>query len=54
MRAVVEGDVSRIVLWIQVLTGTELDQDGLFRDLDAATWQQRRQELTERGGPPVP
>jgi WD40 repeat protein len=50
----VEGNVNRIVLWIQVLTGTELDADGLFRDLDAATWQQRRRQLADLGGPPVP
>lgn len=54
MPAIVEGDVSRIVLWIQVLTGTEVDQDGLFRDLDAATWQQRRRQLLEMGGTQVP
>jgi WD40 repeat protein len=49
----VSGEVDRIVLWIQVLTGMELDPDGLFRALDAATWQQRRQRLTERSGPPL-
>src|SRR5262249_10769358 len=53
MPAAVEGDVSRVVLWIQVLTGTELDQDGLFRDLDAATWRQRRNQLAELGGSPL-
>jgi WD40 repeat protein len=50
----VQGEVNRTVLWAQVLTGMELDQDGLFRELDAATWQQRRLRLTEVGGPPLP
>jgi WD40 repeat protein len=48
----VQGDVSQIVMWIQVLTGMELDDDGLFRELDAATWCERRQRLTDLGGPP--
>jgi WD40 repeat protein len=50
----VEGKADQIVLWIQALTGMELDQDGLFRDLDAATWRKRRQLLTELGGPALP
>jgi WD40 repeat protein/serine/threonine protein kinase len=49
----VSGEVDRIVLWIQVLTGMELDPDGLFRALDAATWQQRGKCLTEQSGPPL-
>jgi eukaryotic-like serine/threonine-protein kinase len=42
----VAGNVDQIVLSIQVLTGMELDDDGLFRDLDAPAWLQRRQLLT--------
>jgi hypothetical protein len=49
-----EGEVDQIVLWIQVLTGMERDQDGLFRALDATTWQQRRQRLMERGSGTLP
>lgn len=49
----VEGSVERIILWTEVLTGMELDPDGLFRHLDATTWLQRRQRLTELGGPPL-
>lgn len=41
----IDGESNHISLWIQVLTGMELDSDGLFRELDAATWQQRRQLL---------
>jgi WD40 repeat protein len=52
--APVEGDVERVVLWTQVLTGLELDADGVARVLDGATWQQRRQRLEELGGPPAP
>src|SRR5262249_43324621 len=37
------GPADRVVVWIQVLTGMELDADGLPRELDAATWEQRRQ-----------
>ena len=52
--APVEGEVERMVLWTQVLTGLELDADGVARVLDAATWQERRRPLDERGGPPLP
>lgn len=41
--AAITGDAGQINLWIQGLTGMELDSDGLFRELDAATWQQRSQ-----------
>jgi WD40 repeat protein len=50
----VAGDVERIVVWTQVLTGAELDADGTLRSLDAATLRQRRQRLQELGGPPMP
>jgi WD40 repeat protein len=52
--APVEGDVERLVLWTQVLTGMELDADGVARVLAAATWQERRRRLDELGGPPLP
>jgi hypothetical protein len=45
----VAGEVNQIVLWIQVLTGMELDPDGLFRESDAATWCERRQHVKELG-----
>jgi WD40 repeat protein len=50
----VQGKVKRIVLWTQVLTGMELDAGGIARVLDAPTWQARREQLRELGGPPVP
>jgi WD40 repeat protein/predicted Ser/Thr protein kinase len=48
----VAGTVERLQLWTQVITGMELDADGLVQVLGAATWQQRRQRLDELGGPP--
>ena len=48
----VPGDVGRIRLWVQVLTGVELDEQGDYRVLDTATWQQRRDLLRRLGGPP--
>jgi WD40 repeat protein/tRNA A-37 threonylcarbamoyl transferase component Bud32 len=49
----IDGESERIVLWTQVITGMELDAEGVFHVLDGATWQQRRQRLQELGGPPV-
>jgi WD40 repeat protein len=48
------GRVKRIALWTQVLTGMELDQQGAARMLDAGEWQERRRQLEELGGPPLP
>ena len=47
------GDVNHIVTWLQVLTGLELDSDGVFRELNSAAWTKRREQLTELGGPPT-
>jgi WD40 repeat protein len=52
--APVQGDAHQILLWTQVLTGQELTADGAARDLDVATWQQRRELLNKRGGAPMP
>jgi WD40 repeat protein len=52
--APVAGDVKRLVCWTQVITGMELDADGVARVLDASTWQERRRHLEQLGGPPVP
>jgi WD40 repeat protein len=52
--APVEGDPERVRLWVEVLTGMELDEDGVIHALEAATWQQRRQHLEEIGGPALP
>jgi WD40 repeat protein/serine/threonine protein kinase len=39
------GHVKKIVLWAEVLTGMELDQEGTIRVLDAKTWHLRRRQL---------
>jgi WD40 repeat protein len=52
VRLTVVGEPERIELWVQVLTGMELDEGGFARTLDADTWQQRRKRLAELGGPP--
>jgi WD40 repeat protein len=51
--AAIAGDVERIVLWTQVITGMELDELGVVRMLDAAIWQKRRHRLEGLGGPPM-
>ena len=45
-------DLARLVVWIEALTGLELDEKGAIRVLDGAAWQQRRDRLSELGGPP--
>ncbi|MHC4538323.1 MAG: protein kinase domain-containing protein [Planctomycetota bacterium] len=47
-----EGDYERLVCWVQVVTGMELDPTGGISILDAPEWQQRRRRLQELGGPP--
>jgi WD40 repeat protein/serine/threonine protein kinase len=46
------GEYERIICWVQVVTGMELDPTGGINVLDAPTWQQRRRRLQELGGPP--
>jgi WD40 repeat protein len=52
--APMEGERQRVALWVQVLTGMELDDSGVARRLGASAWEQRRQRLAQRGGPPLP
>jgi WD40 repeat protein len=47
--AAVAGDSDRIRLWVEVITGLELDEHGAVQVLDAAAWQQRRQLLEKHG-----
>ena len=51
--APVRGDPDLVALWVQVLTGMELDAEGTVQVLPGDVWQQRRRELQERGGPPT-
>lgn len=46
------GEYERIVCWVQVVTGLELDPTGGINVLDAQTWQKHRRHLQELGGPP--
>ncbi|HWG42526.1 MAG TPA: protein kinase [Gemmataceae bacterium] len=46
------GDAARIRCWVELLTGLELDAQGVIRDLNADALQQRREHLHELGGPP--
>jgi WD40 repeat protein len=48
------GSVERITLWVQGITGTELDDGGKVRVLDAAARLERGQRLRDAGGPPGP
>jgi WD40 repeat protein len=51
--AAVAGDAERILRWVEVITGLELDEYGTVRVIDAPTWQERRRRLQEHGGPPA-
>ncbi|MEO6809440.1 MAG: WD40 repeat domain-containing serine/threonine-protein kinase [Isosphaeraceae bacterium] len=46
--------VSRVALWVQVLTGMELTASDGVRILNAQDWRQRHDELNRLGGPPLP
>jgi WD40 repeat protein len=48
----VEGEVKRIVSWVQVITEMQLDADGVMTRLDTQTWRERRRMLDTLGGPP--
>jgi hypothetical protein len=50
--APLEGQPERIVLWTQVVSGQEIDDEGGIRFLDDPTWRRYRQELQLLGGPP--
>jgi len=43
----IEGSVDQVILSIEALTGMTLDEDGLFRDLDADSWNHKRQGLSQ-------
>jgi WD40 repeat protein len=48
------GDPECVRLWVEVITGFELNDAGEVQQLSAATWHERKQRLAELGGPPVP
>ena len=47
-------DLPRLIAWVETLTGLELDEQGAIRVLDGAAWRQRRDRLSQLGGPPQP
>jgi WD40 repeat protein len=47
-----EGDPERLRLWVEVVTGRELDAGQWAAELDVKTWLQRYRRLQELGGPP--
>ena len=49
----VAGDVERIRLWVETMTGMELDDAGAVHDLAAEAVDQRRRRLDDLGGPPA-
>jgi serine/threonine protein kinase/WD40 repeat protein len=49
-----QGTPERLRVWLEVITGAELDPGGEVVALDAKTWRERAQRLEELGGPPVP
>ncbi|MBC8875277.1 MAG: hypothetical protein H8E44_38125, partial [Planctomycetes bacterium] len=50
---VAEGELERLALWPEVVTGTQLP--GLtLRALNAEDWLERKQQLDKLGGPPLP
>jgi WD40 repeat protein/serine/threonine protein kinase len=48
------GDVERIILWTQVVTGLSLEDDGVLNVLNARAWGKRSQQLAELPGPALP
>ncbi len=52
--APVAGEPERIRLWVEVITGMELDSSNVIHLLDATTWQDRKHRLEQLGSPPAP
>jgi WD40 repeat protein len=45
-------DPERIGTWVESHTEMTLDSQGLLQALDNTAWQERREQLRRRGGPP--
>jgi WD40 repeat protein len=50
----VEGEPERLVLWVQVLTGMQMDADEAVHVLDGPSWLEQRRQLQALGGAPLP
>jgi WD40 repeat protein/tRNA A-37 threonylcarbamoyl transferase component Bud32 len=44
--------IEHLKLWVQVVSGMEMDDAGTIHYLDPATWQDRHRRLQQQGGPP--
>ncbi|MDB5310119.1 MAG: repeat-containing protein [Gemmataceae bacterium] len=50
--APIEGETGRIKLWVQTLTGLEIDDQGVIRSLAPDALAERRRQFDGQGGPP--
>jgi WD40 repeat protein/tRNA A-37 threonylcarbamoyl transferase component Bud32 len=50
IRPPLDTDPNRIILWLSVITGLEMDDSGTIRVLDEPTWQERRRRWAEQTG----
>jgi WD40 repeat protein len=48
------GDREHLLLWAQVVTGLELDNEGVIRVLSTEDWRERNRRLQESGSPGGP
>ncbi|HEY2252534.1 MAG TPA: hypothetical protein VGH74_15780, partial [Planctomycetaceae bacterium] len=48
------GEVERIILWTQVITGLSLEDDGVLNVLNAQSWGLRSKQLADLPGPALP
>ncbi len=48
----VDGDLPRIVAWVETMTGLRVDDQGAIHPLDSVAWRQVREQLENLGGPP--
>jgi eukaryotic-like serine/threonine-protein kinase len=50
----IDGTPAQIKVWVEVITGLELGEDGAVRVLDGPAWSERKRRLDRLGGSPVP
>ncbi len=48
----VQGDAERVRLWVEIVTGLELDAGGALRELDADALREKQEQLDKLGGVP--
>src|SRR5207248_2203811 len=46
-------DAERIRLWVEIITGMQMDAAGALHALDAESWHERRRQLKKLGGSPA-